>query len=161
MGEADGIVRPDVKRPRSTNTGTPGRTIASNGYVLVRAPGHHLADVRGYAYEHRLVAERMLGRPLRAGEQIHHRNGIKTDNRPDNLEVCASRLHHGERHRVRGVGRRRHAEANPEVACECGCGARFARFDAGGRPRRFLPGHNSRVRLGGCAARSAGEVGDV
>lgn len=40
-----------------------GRSIASNGYVLVRVgKKHHLADVRGYAYEHRIVAEQKLGR---------------------------------------------------------------------------------------------------
>src|SRR4051812_41815968 len=39
-----------------------GRSIASNGYIIVRVGvGHHLADVRGYAYEHRLVAEQKLG----------------------------------------------------------------------------------------------------
>lgn len=42
-----------------------GRSIASNGYVLIRVgTGHHLADVRGYAYEHRVVAENSLGRRL-------------------------------------------------------------------------------------------------
>lgn len=39
-----------------------GRSIASNGYMLVRVGlSHHLADVRGYAYEHRLVAEQKIG----------------------------------------------------------------------------------------------------
>ena len=55
-----------------------GRSIASNGYVLVRVgKRHHLADVRGYAYEHRLVAEEKLGRRLTPGEIPHHINGIK------------------------------------------------------------------------------------
>lgn len=50
-----------------------GRVIASNGYVLIRVgTDHHLADVRGYAYEHRLVAEKKMGRRLRKGEQVHH-----------------------------------------------------------------------------------------
>ena len=39
-----------------------GRTVASNGYILIRVgKEHHLADVRGYAYEHRLIAETKLG----------------------------------------------------------------------------------------------------
>ena len=58
-----------------------GRVLASNGYILLRLPGHHLADCRGYVYEHRLVAEQILGRPLIAGEIPHHKNGIKADNR--------------------------------------------------------------------------------
>src|SRR5438270_581164 len=62
-----------------------GRSLASNGYILIRVgKGHPQADVRGYAYEHRLVAARKLGRWLRPGEQVHHKNGIKTDNDPEN-----------------------------------------------------------------------------
>lgn len=50
-----------------------GRTVASNGYVLVRVgTDHHLADVRGYVYEHRLIAEQKIGRHLRAGAGHNH-----------------------------------------------------------------------------------------
>lgn len=46
-----------------------GRTITEHGYVLLRVGSqHHLADVRGYAYEHRIVAERMLNRPSNRGK---------------------------------------------------------------------------------------------
>ena len=73
-----------------------GRSVASNGYVLIRVGmDHHLADVRGYAYEHRLVAEKKIGRKLKRGEQVHHINGDKTDNRPENLDVMRSAAHHG------------------------------------------------------------------
>ena len=72
-----------------------GRTIASNGYMLVKLlPGHHLSDVRGYAYEHRVVAEQKMGRRLLPGEQVHHIDGNKLNNRPDNLEVVADTAHH-------------------------------------------------------------------
>jgi len=94
-----------------------GRVVASNGYVLLRVgQGHHLADVRGYAYEHRIIAEQMLGRRLHAQEQVHHR---KT-----------------------GAQLRLPGEPNPLVSCACGCGQTFARYDANGRPRRFVSGHN-------------------
>lgn len=121
-----------------------GRSVASNGYVLIRLPGHHLADVRGYVYEHRLVAEQVLGRALTAGEIPHHKNGIKTDNRPENIEVLPSRAHHHVQHRTVSRGLRLPDEPNPLIACACKCGEAFLKFDSNNRPRRFINGHNSR-----------------
>lgn len=64
-----------------------GRTVASTGYVLIRVGvDHHLADVRGYAYEHRLVAEQKLGRRLLPGN-TDDINGNKADNRAENLDA--------------------------------------------------------------------------
>jgi hypothetical protein len=122
-----------------------GRTIASNGYVLVKRPGHHLADTRGYVYEHRLVAEEKLGRRLAPGEQVHHVDHNKQNNDPSNLEVKSSRADHALEHRKRG-DLRRPGQPNPVVCCGCGCGVSFAQFDATGRPRKFVTGHNLRSR---------------
>jgi len=77
-----------------------GRVIASNGYVLIRVgKSHHLADVRGYAYEHRLVAEQKLDRRLATGEQIHHIDGNQQNNDPTNLFVTGSLAEHRRLHR--------------------------------------------------------------
>lgn len=121
-----------------------GRVVASNGYILIRVgKDHHLADVRGYAYEHRLVAEKKLGRPLAEGEVVHHVDGIKSNNDSANIEVLPSTAHHSHHHGMRQD--RRHPDTpNEEIACACGCGATMARWDSLGRPRRFISGHNGR-----------------
>lgn len=120
-----------------------GRSVASNGYVLIRVGKEHpLADVRGYAYEHRLVASRSLGRWVLPVEQIHHRNEIKTDNRPENLEVCDDLAEHRVHHRKVRHDLRLPKEKNPTVPCACGCGRQLMAFDRWRRPRRFISGHN-------------------
>lgn len=124
-----------------------GRSVASNGYVLIRVGvGHHLADVRGYAYEHRIVAEEKIGRQLLPGEQVHHINHNIQDNRPENLEVTASIAHHQVLHRRKGMTLRMPDEDNPLIECACGCGQTFSRYDSEGRPRKFISGHNTAER---------------
>ena len=59
----------------------------SRGYVRVFASEHPKNFCNGWVYEHRLVAERMLGRLLHCGETVHHL-GAKDDNREINLFVC-------------------------------------------------------------------------
>lgn len=57
------------------------------GYVRIYCPMHREANTRGYVYEHRLIAEKMTGRELFSNEVVHHKNGIRWDNREENLEV--------------------------------------------------------------------------
>lgn len=57
----------------------------NNGYLKIYIPTHPFADKAGYVYEHRLVLERKLGRYLKPEERPHHLNGVKTDNKPENL----------------------------------------------------------------------------
>jgi HNH endonuclease len=68
------------------------------GYVHIKAPaGHPNARKDGYMFEHVLVMSQMLGRPLLPGEHVHHRNGVKNDNRPENLELWAGHQPKGQR----------------------------------------------------------------
>ncbi len=81
------------RRGPKSNNWKGGRTISSTGYVLVRQPNHPNADGAGYVLEHRLAMETKLGRHLISGEIIHHKNGIRNDNRIGNLELCVKSNH--------------------------------------------------------------------
>lgn len=65
--------------------------INAGGYRMMSVPG------RGVVQEHRLVMERMIGRRLTPEENVHHKNGLRADNRPKNLELWANSQCPGQR----------------------------------------------------------------
>ena len=69
------------------------------GYILIHVPTHREAGKNGCVLEHRMVMSDHLGRKLRKSEIVHHKNGIRSDNRLENLEVL-TRRQHAKRHNL-------------------------------------------------------------
>jgi len=77
-----------------------GRWISPLGYTLVYvnedSPYFPMVTHRRHVLEHRLVMAEHLGRCLKSEEVIHHKNGIKDDNRLENLQLVTSGTHEGK-----------------------------------------------------------------
>jgi hypothetical protein len=73
-----------------------GKTL-KGGYVFTLCKDHPRACRHGYVAEHILVVEKTIGRFLIADENVHHINGEKTDNRPENLEIWSTKQPKGQR----------------------------------------------------------------
>jgi len=81
-----GCLRSELQSARQTGSGnnrwSGGRRLDKNGYVILT----HDKDT-GERREHRIVMARHLGRKLYPDEMVHHKNGVRDDNRIENLEL--------------------------------------------------------------------------
>ena len=66
-------------------------------YITVYVPDHPFCTKQGTVLQHRLVMEQMVGRYLERYENVHHKNGDRTDNTPDNLELWSVKQPSGQR----------------------------------------------------------------
>lgn len=68
---------------RRARSGEGYRGVNNNGYIVLKRG-------RSTVLEHRQVMAEILGRPMLREETVHHKNGVRTDNRPENLELWVS-----------------------------------------------------------------------
>ncbi len=68
--------------------------ILKKGYRKLLIQSHPRADAKGYVFEHIVIMEAVIGRPIAKGEEIHHKDHNRANNSPDNLVLCASHKEH-------------------------------------------------------------------
>lgn len=81
------------ERGIQTDTFHKGYKVKDSGYIQVLLPDHPRADKSGYVPEHTLVMEKHIGRHLKENEVVHHINGVKGDNRIENLKLMTAFQH--------------------------------------------------------------------
>lgn len=82
---------PDRRLPDGT------RRPYGHGYMRVLHRDHSMADKKGWIQEHRYVMAEFLGRSLTSDENVHHINGVRGDNRLENLELWVTSQPKGQR----------------------------------------------------------------
>lgn len=92
------------RQQRAKPTYKTGKFVDADGYVRVTGQYDHPRAGRGhFVYEHILVLEAKLGRPLADDEFTHHIDGNRANNAPENLQVVTASEHHVLHHRYNNL----------------------------------------------------------
>jgi hypothetical protein len=94
---AESLTRRVYVKGRGHGNWKGGRYVDNRGYVMVKDRSHPNANANGQVSEHRIVMEQHLGRLLKKHESVHHKNGVRTDNRIQNLELWTVPQPYGQR----------------------------------------------------------------
>src|SRR6185436_14739255 len=114
-----------------TINGRRSRIHYNNGYMYTSWPGKN-----GTVAVHRIIMELKLGRPLERGEHIHHIDGNRMNNSPDNLEVVIG----SEHNRYHTTQRNLKHDPDNFICVDCGSSKRpYKAFGVCGRTRDELP----------------------
>ena len=100
------------------------------GYVLEYHPEHHRADKGGFVFAHIIAYEKHTGTIVPDGFVVHHINGVKTDNAPENLKMMTT----GEHTRLHNKLRRHSEETKSKISAKS-----KARLSDPSKHPRFLP----------------------
>lgn len=101
---------------RSNSDSHKGLPAWNKGHGYTDAQGYRVISVDGkQVREHRVVAEKMLGRKLLPKEVVHHINHDRSDNRPENLEIHSSHSEHMREHMTPDEARRRGSRGLPKI----------------------------------------------
>lgn len=97
-----GVRRPDMTG-ENNHFWTGGVKTRGDGYLASWVGSDHpMASADGYVLEHRLVVSESIGRPLTSEEVVHHVNGVRDDNRIENLRLLSSASEHTALHNPKG-----------------------------------------------------------
>lgn len=81
------------KEPILNSLKITGRHRDCAGYIRCCVKNHPFKNSKGQVFEHRLIIEQKINRYLARNEIVHHKNGIRDDNREENLELTNKKEH--------------------------------------------------------------------
>ena len=110
--EISRFIRSECELGEKNSSWKGGRKISPQGYVLIMKKGYESSDCMGYIFEHRYIAEQVMGRYLNKNEVVHHINGDKKDNKIENLKVMTN----GEHTILHHAGAKRSEEVRKNIS---------------------------------------------